>query len=53
MRTSDCRGCDAFDNEDRYCYHHNDYVKNIDDCDDYYNSETIRIGMFPDGPDED
>lgn len=53
MRTSYCRGCDAFDNQDRYCHHHDDFINNIDDCDDYFNSDTMRGTMFPDGQDED
>ena len=53
MRTSDCRGCRSFDYEDRYCCNFEDDIRNIDDCDDYYNEdEQMEIMFGEDGPDD-
>lgn len=53
MRTHECRGCNAFDAEDRYCHQHEDYIRNIDDCDEYWNPDDEMERMFgEDGPDD-
>lgn len=52
MRANECKGCDAYSPEERYCYRHDEYIKYINSCDDYFNSDDERERMFPDGEDE-
>lgn len=56
MKKSDCRGCNSYDSEYRYCSYHNQYIGSIDDCDDYddgdYDEQDEMDRMFPDGIDD-
>lgn len=53
MRANYCRGCKYFDSQDKYCTLHEDLIRHIEDCDDYYNEDDwIDYTYGEDGPDD-
>lgn len=54
MRHCECRGCHSYDPSYRYCHQHECEIRDIDDCDDYWDPEDEMDRMFgEDGPDDD
>jgi hypothetical protein len=56
MKKSDCRGCNYYDSENRYCGYHDQHIVSIEDCDDYDDGDYVEQDeldtMFPDGIDD-
>lgn len=53
MHKSYCRGCNSFDETYSYCNNHETNIRNVEDCEDYWNPDNEMEAMFgSDGPDD-